>query len=216
MARCGLNLAIQFWTSRGWGVLDVNYGGSTGFGRAYRQRLDRRWGLVDSADCAAAAQAVVASGQASAQRLAIEGGSAGGFTVLSALCFSDVFRAGACRYAVSDLEGLVADGHRFEAHYLDSLVGSWPEQRATYQERSPLHHAGRITAPVIFFQGLNDQVVPPAQTDSMAEALRSRGVPVEVHRYEGEGHGFRSGAVRVAVLEATEAFFRHHFALGCP
>ena len=215
MARCGLNLAIQFWTSRGWGVLDVNYGGSTGFGRAYRQRLDRHWGLVDSADCAAAALAVVASGQASAQRLAIEGGSAGGFTVLSALCFSDVFRAGACRYAVSDLEGLVADGHRFEAHYLDSLVGPWPEQRATYQGRSPLHHAERISAPVIFFQGLDDQVVPPSQTDSMAEALRSRGVPVEVHRYEGEGHGFRSGAVRVAVLEATEAFFRHHFSLGC-
>ena len=215
MARCGLNLAIQFWTSRGWGVLDVNYGGSTGFGRAYRQRLDRHWGLVDSADCAAAALAVVASGQASAQRLAIEGGSAGGFTVLSALCFTDVFRAGACRYAVSDLEGLVADGHRFEAHYLDSLVGPWPEQRATYQGRSPLHHAERISAPVIFFQGLDDQVVPPSQTDSMAEALRSRGVPVEVHRYEGEGHGFRSGAVRVAVLEATEAFFRHHFSLGC-
>ena len=216
MARCGLNLAIQFWTSRGWGVVDVNYGGSTGFGRAYRERLDRHWGLVDSADCAAAALAVVAAGQASAQRIAIEGGSAGGFTVLSALCFSDVFRAGACRYAVSDLEGLVTDGHRFEAHYLDSLVGPWPEQRATYQGRSPLHHAGRISAPVIFFQGLDDQVVPPAQTDSMAEALRCRGVPVEVHRFAGEGHGFRSGAVRVAVLEATEAFFRHHFTLGCP
>ena len=216
MARCGLNLAIQFWTSRGWGVLDVNYGGSTGFGRAYRERLDRHWGLVDSADCAAAALAVVAAGQASAQRLAIEGGSAGGFTVLSALCFSEVFRAGACRYAVSDLEGLVADGHRFEAHYLDSLVGPWPEQRATYRARSPLHHAERISAPVIFFQGLDDQVVPPAQTDTMAEALRSRGVPVDVHRFAGEGHGFRSGAVRVAVLEATEAFFRHHFALGCP
>jgi dienelactone hydrolase len=215
MARCGLNLAIQFWTSRGWGVLDVNYGGSTGFGRAYRQRLDRHWGLVDSADCAAAALAVVAAGNASAQRLAIEGGSAGGFTVLSALCFSDVFRAGACRYAVSDLEGLVADGHRFEAHYLDSLVGPWPEQRATYRGRSPLHHADRISAPVIFFQGLDDQVVPPSQTDSMAEVLRRRGVPVEVHHFAGEGHGFRSGAVRVAVLEATEAFFRHHFALGC-
>ena len=216
MARSGLNLAIQFWTSRGWGVLDVNYGGSTGFGRAYRERLDRQWGLVDSHDCAAAALAVVAAGKASAQRLAIEGGSAGGFTVLSALCFSDVFRAGACRYAVSDLEGLVADGHRFEAHYLDSLVGPWPEQRATYQARSPLHHADRISAPVIFFQGLDDQVVPPSQTDSMAEALRQRAVPVEVHHFAGEGHGFRSGAVRVAVLEATEAFFRHHFALGYP
>ena len=216
MARCGLNLAIQFWTSRGWGVLDVNYGGSTGFSRAYRERLDRHWGLVDSADCAAAALAVVAAGWASAQRLAIEGGSAGGFTVLSALCFSDVFRAGACRYAVSDLEGLVADGHRFEAHYLDSLVGPWPEQRTTYQARSPLHHADRISAPVIFFQGLDDQVVPPSQTDSMAEALRQRGIPVEVHHFAGEGHGFRSGAVRVAVLEATEAFFRHHFGLGCP
>ena len=216
MARPGLNLAIQYWTSRGWGVLDVNYGGSTGFGRAYRERLDRHWGLVDRHDCAAAALAVVAAGKASARRLAIEGGSAGGFTVLSALCFSDVFRAGACRYAVSDLEGLVADGHRFEAHYLDSLVGPWPQQRATYQERSPLHHASRIQAPVIFFQGLDDQVVPPSQTDSMAEALANRGVPVEVHRFEGEGHGFRSGAVRVKVLEATEAFFRKHFALEGP
>ena len=216
MARCGLNLAIQFWTSRCWGVLDVNYGGSTGFGRAYRQRLDRHWGVVDSHDCAAAALAVVAAGKASARRLAIEGGSAGGFTVLASLCCSDVFRAGACRYAVSDLEGLVADGHRFEAHYLDSLVGPWPEQRASYQERSPLHHADRIQAPVIFFQGLDDQVVPPSQTDSMAEALGRRSIPVEVHRFAGEGHGFRSGAVRVAVLEATEAFFNRHFGLGCP
>ncbi len=216
MARCGLNLAIQFWTSRGWGVVDVNYGGSTGFGRAYRERLDRHWGLVDSHDCAAAAQAVVAAGWACADRVAIEGGSAGGFTVLSALCFSPVFKAGACRYAVSDLEGLVADGHRFEAHYLDSLVGPWPQERAIYQARSPLHHAHRIQAPVIFFQGLDDQVVPPSQTDAMAAALRQRGIPVEVHHFAGEGHGFRSGAVRVAVLEATAAFFHQHFGLGCP
>ncbi|CAK6690295.1 prolyl oligopeptidase family serine peptidase [Synechococcus sp. CBW1107] len=213
MARTGLNLAIQFWTSRGWGVVDVNYGGSTGFGRAYRERLDGQWGVVDVADCAAAALALVAAGRAAPQRIAIEGGSAGGFTTLAALCFTTVFRAGACRYGVADLAALATDTHRFEARYLDGLVGPWPQARALYEARSPLRHADRIGCPVIFFQGSQDRVVPPEQTLAMASALRANGVPVEVRLFEGEGHGFRDGAVQREVLEATEAFFRNAFGL---
>jgi dipeptidyl aminopeptidase/acylaminoacyl peptidase len=213
MARRGLSLAIQFWTSRGWGVVDVNYGGSTGFGRAYRERLDGLWGVVDVDDCAAAATALVAAGKASGQRLAIEGGSAGGFTTLAALCFTRVFRAGASRYGVADLSALAADTHRFEARYLDGLVGPWPVAKATYEARSPLQHAQQIHCPVIFFQGLDDVVVPPDQTERIAAALAANGVPVEVHRFAGEGHGFRSSAVQIEVLECTEAFFRRHFGL---
>jgi dienelactone hydrolase len=213
MARTGLNLVIQFWTSRGWGVVDVNYGGSTGFGRAYRERLDGQWGVVDGADCAAAAAALVAAGRADPLRIAIEGGSAAGFTVLAALCAGAVFRAGACRYAVADLEGMARHTHRFEARYLDGLVGPWPEAAATYRERSPLLHAERIRVPVIFFQGLEDGVVPPDQTERMALALGKRGIPVEVHLFPGEGHGFRDRAVQQRVLEATEAFFRRHLDL---
>jgi dienelactone hydrolase len=213
MARTGLNLAIQFWTSRGWGVVDVNYGGSTGFGRAYRERLDGQWGVVDGADCAAAAAALVAAGRADPRRIAIEGSSAAGFTVLAALCGGGVFRAGACRYAVADLEGMARHTHRFEARYFDGLVGPWPEAAATYRERSPLLHADRIRVPVIFFQGLEDAVVPPDQTERMALALGERGIPVEVHLFPGEGHGFRDRAVQQRVLEATEAFFRRHLDL---
>ena len=213
MARTGLSLAIQYWTSRGWGVVDVNYGGSTGFGRAYRQRLNGQWGVVDVADCAGAAQALVAAGKAHPARLAIEGGSAGGFTTLAALCFSDVFRAGASRYGVGDLAALARETHRFEAGYLESLVGPWPVAKDTYEERSPLQHADRIRCPVIFFQGLDDRVVPPEQTDRMAAALKANGIAVEVHRFAGEGHGFRSSATQIQVLEATEAFFRKHLAL---
>ncbi|MFM7651565.1 MAG: alpha/beta hydrolase family protein, partial [Vulcanococcus sp.] len=213
MARTGLSLGIQFWTSRGWGVVDVNYGGSTGFGRAYRERLDGQWGVVDVADCAAAAEGVVARGLASAERIAIEGGSAGGFTTLVALCFTGTFRAGASRYGVADLSALAVDTHRFEARYLDGLVGPWPVAKETYDARSPLQHADRIRCPVIFFQGLDDVVVPPAQTERMAEALEANGIPVEVLLFPEEGHGFRNGATQIQVLEATEAFFRRHFGL---
>ncbi|MCP9850912.1 prolyl oligopeptidase family serine peptidase [Cyanobium sp. Morenito 9A2] len=213
MARTGLNPVIPYWTSRGWGVVDVNYGGSTGFGRAYRERLDGQWGVVDVADCAAAALALVAAGKADPERIAIEGGSAAGFTVLAALCFTDVFRAGACRYAVADLTAMATETHRFEARYLDGLVGPWPESQALYLQRSPLEHADRIGCPVIFFQGLNDQVVPPAQTERMAAALRANGIRAEVHLFPEEGHGFRSGGVQRQVLVATEAFFRRQFNL---
>ena len=213
MARRGLSLGIQFWTSRGWGVVDVNYGGSTGFGRAYRQRLEGQWGVVDVADCAAAATALVETGRASPERIAIEGGSAGGFTALAALCFTNRFRAAACRYPVTDPAALAAHDHRFEARYLDGLIGPWPAARATYEARSPLAHAKLINCPVILFQGLEDAVVPAAQTDRMAAALQAQGITVEVHRFAGEGHGFRSSTAQIAVLELSEAFFRRHFGL---
>ena len=213
MARRGLSLGIQFWTTRGWGVVDVNYGGSTGFGRAYRERLNGGWGVVDVADCAAAATALVEAGRAHPERIAIEGGSAGGFTTLACLCFTNVFRAGACRYAVSDLTSLASETHRFEARYLDSLVGPWPQDRDRYEQLSPLGHAKSIRCPVIFFQGLQDNVVVPEQTERMAAALRSNGLPVEVQTFPNEGHGFRDSEVKVQVLEATEAFFRRHLGL---
>lgn len=213
MAGRGLSLGIQFWTTRGWGVVDVNYGGSTGFGRAYRERLNSSWGVVDVQDCAAAAMALVEAGQADPHKIAIEGGSAGGFTTLACLCFTDVFRAGACRYAVSDLTSLASETHRFEARYLDSLVGAWPEERASYEQRSPLQHAQSIRCPVIFFQGLQDKVVVPEQTERMAGALSSNGLPVEVQTFAEEGHGFRDSAVKVQVLEATERFFRRQLGL---
>jgi dipeptidyl aminopeptidase/acylaminoacyl peptidase len=152
-------------------------------------------------------------GLASSERLAIEGGSAGGFTTLAALCFTTTFRAGASRYGVADLSALAADTHRFEARYLDGLVGPWPMAKATYDNRSPLQHADSIRAPVIFFQGLDDVVVPPEQTERMAAALRANGIAVEVHLFPEEGHGFRNGATQIQVLEATEAFFRRHFQL---
>ncbi|MEB3351933.1 MAG: prolyl oligopeptidase family serine peptidase [Cyanobacteriota bacterium] len=211
MARTGFSAAIQFWTSRGWGVLDVNYGGSTGFGRAYRERLDGGWGVSDVADC----EAAVAAGWTRPDQVAMEGGSAAGFTVLAALCFGSAIRAGACRYAVSDPAGLATAGdHRFEARYLDGLIGPWPAARALYEQRSPLGHAERITAPVIFFHGLDDQVVPPEQTERMAAVLAARGIPVQLHLFEGEGHGFRDAGVQQQVLEATEAFFRRHLGAG--
>ena len=213
MARRGLNLAIQYWTTRGWGVVDVNYGGSTGFGRAYRARLNGGWGRVDVEDCAAAARALIADGRAHPEQIAIEGGSAGGFTTLACLCFTDVFRVGACRYAVCDLTAMAEDTHRFEARYLDGLVGAWPEQRARYKARSPLQHADRIRCPVLFFQGLQDKVVSPAQTEQMADALKANGVPVQVRLFETEGHGFRDSNVQIQVLEETETFFRQTLGL---
>ena len=210
MARRGLQLGIQYWTSRGWGVVDVNYGGSTGFGRDYRERLNGGWGVVDVADCAAAAQALIHAGRANPDQIAIEGGSAGGFTTLAALCFTDVFRVGACRYAVCDLTAMAEETHRFEERYLDSLIGDWPEQRATYEQRSPLLHASQIRCPVLFFQGQQDKVVPPEQTERMAAALKDNGIPVKVILFAEEGHGFRDHSTQTKALTTTEHFFRLH------
>ena len=213
MAYRGLSLPIQYWTSRGWAVVDVNYGGSTGFGREYRERLKGGWGIVDVADCAGAARYLIEEGKVDPKKIAIEGGSAGGFTTLSCLCFTDIFSVGACRYAVSDLTDLVKNTHRFETHYLDSLIGEWPKQKNIYTKRSPLNHVEKINCPVIFFQGLQDKVVPPHQTEVIANALRKNGVPVEVRIFKKEGHGFRDRKTQIEVLEQTETFFRHHLEL---
>ncbi len=213
MASTGLNPSIQFWTSRGWGVVDVNYGGSTGFGRNYRDRLLKRWGEVDVTDCTAAAQSLIDIGKADKERIAIEGSSAGGFTTLACLCFTDVFNVGACHYAVSDLSSLVKETHRFEARYLDGLIGPWPEKENIYQDRSPLFNAEKINCPVIFFQGLKDKVVPTDQTDKIVNELRKNKIPVEIHLFKNEGHGFRDSKVKVKVLEETERFFRKYLNL---
>jgi dipeptidyl aminopeptidase/acylaminoacyl peptidase len=206
-----LRLSTQFWTSRGFAVCDVNYGGSTGYGRAYRERLDGRWGEVDVADCVAAARALVADARADARRLAITGGSAGGYTTLCALTFHDVFRAGASHYGVSDLEALARDTHKFESRYLDRLVGPWPEAAALYRARSPIHHVERLSCPIIFFQGLDDAVVPPSQAELMVEALRRKGLPVAYLAFEGEQHGFRKAETIRAVLCAELAFYGRIF-----
>jgi dipeptidyl aminopeptidase/acylaminoacyl peptidase len=206
-----LNLKIQYWTSRGFAVLDVNYRGSTGFGRAYRERLNGRWGVADVEDCVEGARFLVQQCRVDEHRLAIRGSSAGGFTTLSALVFHDMFRAAAVYYGVSDLERLVQDTHKFEAHYLDRLVGPYPEWRERYRERSPIHHVERITCPVIFFQGLDDKVVPPDQTERMVSALRKKKLPVAYVPFEGESHGFRRAENIARALEAELGFYARIF-----
>jgi len=201
-----LSLSVQYWTSRGFALLDVNYGGSTGYGRAYRERLKGRWGIVDVDDCVNGAQYVAEQGLADRERMAISGGSAGGFTTLAALAFRDVFRAGASHYGVSDLEALARDTHKFEARYLDSLVGPYPERRDLYQERAPVHAADRISVPVLFLQGAEDRVVPPSQTEVMVDALRARGIPTGYLLFDGEQHGFRRADNIRRALDA-ELFF---------
>ena len=211
MSGGGLRLSLQYWTSRGFAVLDVNYGGSSGFGRPYRQLLDGQWGVVDVEDCVAGAQFVAAQGWVDARRMAIRGSSASGFTTLCALAFHDVFAAGASHYGVSDLAALDADTHKFESRYTASLVAPPATREAVYAARSPLRHAARIRAPMIFFQGLEDRVVPPSQSLVMVEALRAQGVPVAHHTFEGEGHGFRQQATIAACLDAELAFYGQVF-----
>jgi dipeptidyl aminopeptidase/acylaminoacyl peptidase len=206
-----LRLSTQFWTSRGFAVCDVNYGGSTGYGRAYRARLNGRWGEVDVLDCLAAARFLVEERKADPRRLAITGGSAGGYTTLCALTFHDLFRAGASHYGVSDLEALARDTHKFESRYLDRLVGPWPEAAALYRTRSPIHHDERLSCPIIFFQGLEDAVVPPNQAELMVEALRRKGLPVAYLTFEGEQHGFRKAATIQTVLRAELEFYGRIF-----
>jgi dipeptidyl aminopeptidase/acylaminoacyl peptidase len=186
-----LMLTIQYWTSRGIAVLDVNYGGSTGYGREYRERLNGTWGIVDVDDCVNGAKFLASAGRVDGHRLMIDGGSAGGYTTLCALTFRDVFKAGASYYGVSDVEALELDTHKFEARYSDGLIGPYPERRDLYVERSPIHFADQLSCPVIFFQGLEDKVVPPNQAEMMVEALRKKGVPVAYVAFEGEQHGFR-------------------------
>ncbi len=202
---------IQYWTSRGIAVLDVNYGGSTGYGREYRRRLHGQWGVVDVEDCVNAARYLVERGDVDSKRLAISGGSAGGYTTLCALAFRDTFSAGASHYGVSELEALVRDTHKFESRYLDLLVGPYPERKYLYRERSPIHYTEQLSSPIIFFQGLEDKVVPPSQAQMMVEALRGKGLPVAYLTFEGEQHGFRQAETIRRVLEAELFFYGRIF-----
>lgn len=206
-----LNLSIQYWTSRGFAVLDVNYGGSTGYGRDYHCRLDGQWGIVDVDDCANGAQYLVDRGMVDGDRLTIAGGSAGGYTTLAALTFRDTFKAGASYYGVSDLEALARDTHKFESRYLDRLIGPYPERRDIYIDRSPIHHIDRLNCPVVFFQGLEDRVVPPNQAEMMVEALKKKGIPVAYVAFEGEQHGFRKAENIKRALDGEFYFYAKVF-----
>lgn len=198
--------SVQFWTSRGFAVVDVNYGGSTGYGRDYRRLLNGSWGVVDLEDCTAAARYLVERGDVDGERLAIRGGSAGGYTTLCALTFTDVFKAGANYFGVADMTTFVGDTHKFESRYLDSLVGPWPEAKDLYHDRSPTNFVEAISCPVITFQGSEDEIVPPSQSEQVVEALRSKGVPCAYVLYEGEQHGFRK-AENIEHSLSSELYF---------
>jgi dipeptidyl aminopeptidase/acylaminoacyl peptidase len=206
-----LNLAVQYWTSRGFAVVDVNYGGSSGYGRPYRERLRGGWGVVDVQDCVNAARHLVKADRVDPERLAISGGSAGGYTTLCALTFTDMFRAGASHYGIGDLEALVRDTHKFESRYLEGLVGPYPERADLYRARSPIHHSERLACPVIFFQGLEDKVVPPNQAVAMVEALARRGVRHAYVAFPGEQHGFRRAENIRMALEGELYFYAQVF-----
>ncbi|MBF2025155.1 MAG: S9 family peptidase, partial [Oscillatoriales cyanobacterium C42_A2020_001] len=205
------NLKIQYWTSRGFAVLDVNYRGSTGYGRAYRDALKGQWGIADVDDCANGAKYLTESGLVDGDRLVIDGGSAGGYTTLCALTFRDVFKAGASYYGVSDLEALATDTHKFESRYLDSLIGPYPERKDLYVERSPIHSTQFLNCPVIFFQGDEDKVVPPNQAEMMVNALKEKGLPVAYVLYEGEQHGFRKAENIKRTLDGEFYFYAKVF-----
>jgi dipeptidyl aminopeptidase/acylaminoacyl peptidase len=202
-----LDREFSFWTSRGIGVVDVNYGGSSGYGRAYRERLRGEWGIVDTEDCIAAARYLAETGEVDGERLAIRGGSAGGYATLCALVFHDDFATGASYYGVADTETLATDTHKFESRYLDSLIGPYPERADLYRERSPIHFVERLRAPVILFQGLEDEVVPPSQAETMVAALKANGVPHAYLAFAGEQHGFRRSETEIRCLEAELYFY---------
>ncbi len=206
-----LRLEIQFWTSRGFGVLDVNYRGSTGYGRAYRAALNGAWGIADVDDCVHGARYLVERGEVDGNRLAVRGGSAGGYTTLCALTFHDVFRAGASYYGVSDLEALAKETHKFESRYLDNLIGPYPQRQDLYRQRSPIHFTERLSCPVILFQGLEDKVVLPNQAEMMVEALRAKGLPVAYVPFEGEQHGFRRAENIKRALDSELYFYGRVF-----
>ena len=205
------NWSIQYWTSRGIAVVDVNYGGSTGYGRVYRERLNGQWGVVDVDDAVNAARFLVTRGDVDPDRLAIHGGSAGGYTTLCALTFRNYFKAGASHYGIGDLEALARDTHKFEARYLDSLIGPYPAEQPTYRARSPIHFAERLSSAMILFQGADDKAVPPDQAQSMYEAVRAKGLPVAYLLFEQEGHGFRRAENIKRALEAELYFYGRVF-----
>ena len=202
-----LDLQKQFWTSRGFGVLDVNYGGSTGFGTSYRRRLNGKWGIVDVDDCINGAKFLVERGDADRNRLAIRGNSAGGYTTLAALTFTNMFQAGASYYGISDLSALAKETHKFESRYCDSMVGPYPEMKTVYEKRSPIFHTELLSCPVILFQGLEDQIVLPNQAEKMVEELKAKGIPVAYISFEGEQHGFRKSETIKRALEAELYFY---------
>lgn len=209
----GYDPEVAFWTSRGFALLEVNYSGSAGFGRAYRERLRGRWGIADVDDCLDAVTMLIREKLADPRRITIMGGSAGGFTVLACLTQSSVFAAGISRYGIGDLVALQSDGHKFEARYNDGLLGPWPQARSVFEQRSPINHLDRLATPMLLMQGLDDPVVPPEQAESMASAVRARGLPVALVMFEGEGHGFRKPATRRRVLECELSFFAQLFGL---
>lgn len=206
-ASSALDLSIQFWTSRGIAVLDVNYGGSSGFGREYRERLNKSWGIVDVDDCVNAAKYLASEGRVDASRTVMAGGSAGGYTTLACLAFRDYFKGGASLYGIGDLAALARDTHKFESRYMERLVGAYPAERAVYEARSPAFHAGSLRAPVIFFQGTDDRIVPLGQTENMVKALRRNSIAVGYLLYSGEGHGFRQAENIKRTLDAQLLFF---------
>lgn len=206
-----LSLTSVFWTSRGFGVVYVNYGGSTGYGRPYRDRLKGTWGVVDTDDCVAAARFLAERGSVDPRRLAIRGGSAGGYTTLCALTFRDDFAAGASFYGVADAGALARDTHKFESRYLDGLIGPWPEAEVLYRDRSPLFHTDRLNCPILLLQGLEDKVVPPSQAEEMAAALDAKRLPYAYLAFEGEQHGFRQPATIKRAFEAELSFYGQVF-----
>ena len=207
MADAAMDLRKQYWTSRGFAVLDVNYSGSTGYGRAYKERLKSAWGVRDVEDVCDAALYVADQGLVDRNRLIIKGSSAGGYTVLCALTYHNVFACGASYYGISDLETLLADTHKFEARYTDTLVGPYPEQKQLYHDRSPLHYVDRLSCPVIFFQGIEDRVVPPSQAEKMVNALKEKGIAVSYVAFENEQHGFRQASTIRTALESELYFY---------
>ncbi|NDJ55115.1 MAG: S9 family peptidase [Chloroflexi bacterium] len=210
-SKARLYLGIQYWTSRGFGVVDVNYGGSTGYGRAYRERLKGNWGIVDVMDCINAARYLVSQGRADGERVIVRGGSAGGYTTLRALTWKDYFAAGASYFGLAELEAFVEDTHKFEARYLDSLIGPYPEAKETYYNRSPVNFVDDINCPMILLQGLEDKIVPPSQAEIMLEALRKNGLPHAYVPFEGEQHGFRKAASIIRAIEAEYYFYSRVF-----
>lgn len=203
--------SIQYWTTRGFAIADVNYGGSTGYGREYRNRLHKNWGIIDVDDCCNAALYLAHQALVDRNKLTIEGGSAGGFTTLASLAFRKVFQAGCCRYGISDITLLAKETHKFESRYPDNLIGEYPKDKAIYKERSPLFSADHIDCPVIFFQGTEDKVVPPSQAEVMVKALKEKGVPVAYVLFEGEGHGFRRAENIKRSMELEQWFYGQIF-----
>ena len=208
-----LDYRIQYWTSRGYMVLDVNYRGSTGYGRSYREKLDGLWGVLDVQDCLLGTRALIENKKVDPNRTAISGSSAGGFTVLCALTFHQLFRAGASIYGVADLVALAKHTHKFESRYLDKLIGPFPDQIDLYKQRSPINHYQSLSAPVILFQGNEDKVVPPEQSQAMYESLLHKGVPCCYLLFENEAHGFRNEATLKTVIDGEYAFYTRLFGL---